>query len=123
MQLVVMAAVLVLALAGAGHGCSFRCRLTNVRLPMESCGRTEYIHTTICAGQCENQDSVFISKINSPEQNMCIGDWDYEVKHINGCPEGVTYPVATKCDCKSCDPDENTDCARFNGDASSCLSF
>lgn len=50
MQLVVMAAVL--ALARVGHGCSYDCRPTNISIPVESCGLTELIYTTICAGQC-----------------------------------------------------------------------
>lgn len=50
MQLVVIAAVL--ALARVGHGCSFECRPKNISIPVESCGLTELIDTTICAGQC-----------------------------------------------------------------------
>lgn len=50
MQLVVMAAVL--ALAGAGQGCSFGCHPTNISILVESCGRSELVSTTICEGQC-----------------------------------------------------------------------
>ncbi|XP_034381214.1 gonadotropin subunit beta-1-like [Cyclopterus lumpus] len=123
MQLVVMAAVLALAGAGAGQGCCFECGLTYVNLTVESCGRTGSILTTICAGQCENKDSVYISDVQTYEQETCLGVWVYEVKHIDGCPEGVTYPVAKNCTCGVCDPNKNTDCTRFTGDASSCLSI
>lgn len=53
MQLVVMAAVLVLA--GAGQGCSFGCHPMNISIPVESCGSTEFIFTTICAGLCYHE--------------------------------------------------------------------
>ncbi|XP_056268874.1 gonadotropin subunit beta-1-like [Pseudoliparis swirei] len=121
MQLVVMAAVL--ALAGAGPGCSFSCRPTDVNITVESCGRTGSILTTICAGQCNNEDLVYISDTQTYEQEMCIGVWANEVKHIDGCPEGVTYPVAKNCNCEVCDPNKNTDCTRFTGKASSCLAI
>lgn len=52
MRLVVMAAVL--ATVRAGHGCSLDCRPTNVSMSVESCGLTELIHTTVCAGQCHH---------------------------------------------------------------------
>ncbi|XP_059210377.1 gonadotropin subunit beta-1-like [Centropristis striata] len=120
MQLVVMAAML--ALAGAGRSCSFGCHLTNARIPVESCGRTEFIHTTICVGQCYNEDPVYIGNDDWPEQRTCNGDWTYEVKHIKGCPVGVTYPVARSCECTACDTG-NTYCGRFHGDISSCLSL
>lgn len=50
MQLVVMAAVL--ALAGAEQDCSSGCRPKNISLPVDTCGTTEFIDTTICEGQC-----------------------------------------------------------------------
>lgn len=53
MQLVVMAAVL--ALAGAGQGCSFGCQPTSISIPVESCGRTEFVNTSVCAGQCYHE--------------------------------------------------------------------
>ncbi|XP_034437100.1 follitropin subunit beta [Hippoglossus hippoglossus] len=119
MQLVVMATVLA-AVAGAGQGCSFDCRPTNVRIPVESCGSTEYIDTTVCAGQCYNKDPVYISKEGPDKQNSCNGDWSYEVKHINGCPVAVTYPVARHCHCSICNLDD-TDCSPFPGDIPGCL--
>lgn len=50
MQLVVMAALLVLA--EVGQGCRFICHLKNVSIPVESCSAVEFIHTTICEGLC-----------------------------------------------------------------------
>jgi len=69
------------------------------------------------------QDLVYISDTQTYEQEMCIGVWANEVKHIDGCPEGVTYPVAKNCNCEVCDPNKNTDCTRFTGKASSCLAI
>nr|prf gonadotropin:SUBUNIT=beta:ISOTYPE=I [Morone saxatilis] len=120
MQLVVMVAVL--ALAGAGQGCSFGCHPTNISIQVESCGLTEVIYTTICEGQCYHEDLVYISHYERPEQRICTGDWSYEVKHIKGCPVGVTYPVARNCECTTCNT-ENTACGRFPEDIPSCLSF
>ncbi|XP_069383195.1 follitropin subunit beta isoform X2 [Paralichthys olivaceus] len=120
MKLVVMAAVL--AVAGAGQGCSFDCRPTNISIPVESCGSTEYISTTVCAGQCYYEDPVYISETGPAKQRICNGDWSYEAKHINGCPVAVTYPVARHCHCTVCNPG-NTDCGRFPGDIPSCLPF
>ncbi|XP_051234912.1 gonadotropin subunit beta-1 isoform X2 [Dicentrarchus labrax] len=120
MQLVVMVAVL--ALARAGQGCSFGCHPTNISIQVESCGLTEVIYTTICEGQCYHEDLVYLSHYERPEQRICNGDWSYEVKHIKGCPVGVTYPVARNCECTTCNT-ENTDCGRFPGDIPSCLSF
>uniref|UniRef100_A0A4W6ETB8 Glycoprotein hormone subunit beta domain-containing protein n=2 Tax=Lates calcarifer TaxID=8187 RepID=A0A4W6ETB8_LATCA len=119
MQLVVMAAVL--AVAGAGQGCSFGCHLTNISIPVESCGGTEFVYTTICAGQCYHEDPVYIGHDDWAEQRVCNGDWSYEVTHIKGCPVGVTYPVARNCECTVCNAG-NTYCGRFPGDISTCLS-
>ncbi|TNN44506.1 Gonadotropin subunit beta-1 [Liparis tanakae] len=69
------------------------------------------------------QDLVYVSDTQTYEQETCMGVWAYEVKHIDGCPEGVTYPVAKNCNCDVCDPNKNTDCNRFTGKASSCLSI
>nr|AET99103.1 follicle stimulating hormone beta subunit precursor [Monopterus albus] len=107
MQLVVMA--VVLALVGAGQGCSFSCHPTNISIPVESCGSTEYVSTTICEGKCYNEDPIFIFHDDWAEQKICNGDWSYEVKHINGCPVPVTYPVATNCECTACNA-ANTYC-------------
>nr|BBK03973.1 follicle stimulating hormone beta subunit [Takifugu rubripes] len=120
MQLVVMAAAL--ALVRVGHGCSFDCRPTNISIPVESCGLTELIYTTICAGQCYHVDPVYINYHDWAEQTVCNGDWTYEVKHIEGCPVGVSYPVATNCKCAACNSG-NTYCSRFNGDVPGCLPF
>ncbi|XP_059927299.1 gonadotropin subunit beta-1-like isoform X1 [Gadus macrocephalus] len=46
-----------------------------------------------------------------PQQYTCSGDWDYEVKHFEGCLEGVLYPVARSCKCSLCQS-SNTDCQR-----------
>ncbi|KAK2853719.1 hypothetical protein Q5P01_006380 [Channa striata] len=120
MQLVVMAAVL--ALAGAGQGCSFGCHPTNISIPVDSCGITEYIFTTICAGQCYHEDPIYIGHHDWTEQKICNGDWSYEVKHIHGCPLAVTYPVARNCECTACNAG-NTHCGRFPGDIPSCMTF
>ncbi|KAM9861246.1 follitropin subunit beta [Aulostomus maculatus] len=120
MQLVVMAAVL--SLAGASEVCRLDCHLTNISVPVESCGSTEYIFTTICAGQCYHEDPVYISHDDWAKQETCNGDWTYEVKHIQGCPEGVTYPVARSCKCAACNTG-NTYCGRFPGYTPSCLTF
>lgn len=50
MQPVVMVALL--ALVGAGRGFSFGCRLANINLEVESCGRIERVCTTMCEGLC-----------------------------------------------------------------------
>nr|ANJ46815.1 follicle stimulating hormone beta subunit [Rachycentron canadum] len=120
MQLVVMAAVL--AMAGAGQGCSFDCRLTSVNISVEGCAGPESVHTTICAGQCYHEDPVYISDYDWTEQRTCNGDWSYEVKHIPGCPVGVTYPVARNCKCAVCNK-EHMFCGRFLEDIPSCPSF
>ena len=46
-----------------------------------------------------------------PQQMTCSGDWAYEVKHFEGCQDGVTYPVARSCKCSMCQS-SNTDCER-----------
>nr|AQS95492.1 Fsh beta subunit [Scatophagus argus]ARB50522.1 follicle stimulating hormone [Scatophagus argus] len=120
MQLVVMAALL--ALVEAGRGCSFGCHPTNISIPVESCGIAELVHTTICAGQCYHEDPVYIGHDDWAEQKICNGDWSYEVKHIKGCPVGVTYPVARNCECTACNTG-NTFCGRFPGDVPSCPRF
>uniref|UniRef100_A0A8C2WCD5 Glycoprotein hormone subunit beta domain-containing protein n=1 Tax=Cyclopterus lumpus TaxID=8103 RepID=A0A8C2WCD5_CYCLU len=112
MQLVVMAAVLALAGAGAGQGCCFECGLTYVNLTVESCGRTGSILTTICLNHVCFENPPL--DVQTYEQETCLGVWVYEVKHIDGCPEGVTYPVAKNCTCGVCDPNKNTDCTRLN---------
>ncbi|XP_017269697.1 follitropin subunit beta [Kryptolebias marmoratus] len=113
MQLVVMAALLVLA--EVGHGCSFICHLKNVSIPVESCGTIKFIHTTICEGRCYQEDPIYDNHVDPPEQHICNGDWSYEVKHIDGCPVGVTYPVARSCHCTTCNT-ESTDCGRLHAD-------
>uniref|UniRef100_A0A8D0D4T6 Glycoprotein hormone subunit beta domain-containing protein n=1 Tax=Sander lucioperca TaxID=283035 RepID=A0A8D0D4T6_SANLU len=108
MQLVVM--VTVLALVGAEQGCRSRCHLTEVRIPVESCGITEWINTSICLGHlCIYSDSPYISPTGREEQKVCNGDWSYEVMHIKGCPVGVRYPVVRNCRCTECNP-ENAYC-------------
>ncbi|XP_029984533.1 follitropin subunit beta [Sphaeramia orbicularis] len=120
MQLVVMATML--AVAGAGHDCGIGCHPTNISIPVESCGSVELIYTTICAGQCFHKDPVYIGLHDWPEQKTCNGDWSYEVKHIRGCPIGVTYPVARSCQCSACNTG-NTFCGPLAGDVQSCMSF
>lgn len=56
------------------------------------------------------------------EQKICNGDWSYEIKHFQGCPVAVTYPVARNCKCAACNVG-NTHCGRFFGDVSSCRQF
>ncbi|XP_019742116.1 follitropin subunit beta [Hippocampus comes] len=108
MQLVVMTTVL--ALAGASKLCSSGCSLQVYTIPVESCNKTEYVDTTLCAGQCYHEDPVYFSATRQTEQNVCNGNWTYKVKHIRGCSVGVSYPVATSCKCTSCNEDY-TDCA------------
>ncbi|XP_071345402.1 gonadotropin subunit beta-1-like [Trachinotus anak] len=120
MQLVVMAAVL--AVAGAVQSCSLGCHLTNVNISVGSCAGPEIVHTTMCTGQCYQEDPVYISSYDRPEQKTCNGDWYYEVKHIPGCPEGVIYPVARNCECAVCNKDHMF-CGRFLGDVPRCQSF
>ncbi|XP_029318099.1 gonadotropin subunit beta-1-like [Cottoperca gobio] len=120
MQLVVMAALL--SLAGAGPGCSSRCHLTTIPIPVESCRGTEYILTNICAGQCETEAENLIDSDELPLQKSCNGDWSYEVAHIKGCQVGVRYPVARNCTCRKCNGN-NTDCGPFRGNIANCLSI
>ncbi|KAM8763405.1 follitropin subunit beta [Acanthopagrus schlegelii] len=120
MQLVVMAAVVLLT--GTGQSCRFGCHPTNISMPVESCGGTEFIDTTICAGQCYHEDPVYLSHHDWAEQRTCNGDWSYEVKHIDGCPLAVTYPVARNCECTVCNTG-NTDCGLFLGNIPKCLPF
>uniref|UniRef100_A0A1A8SMR5 Glycoprotein hormone subunit beta domain-containing protein n=1 Tax=Nothobranchius rachovii TaxID=451742 RepID=A0A1A8SMR5_9TELE len=110
MQLVVMAALLVLA--EVGQGCSVICHLKNVSIPVESCGITTLIHTTVCEGRCFYRDPIYDNNVDKPEVNTCNGDWSYEVEHIDGCPLGVTYPVARSCNCTACNT-ESTFCKTF----------
>ncbi|XP_035991561.1 gonadotropin subunit beta-1 isoform X1 [Fundulus heteroclitus] len=114
MQLVLMAAVLALAEVGC-----FGCRLKNVSIPMERCGQRVCIHTTICEGLCFSEDAVFESPDEAPEHRVCNGDWSYEVKHIQGCPESITYPVATNCYCSACNT-KDTYCTRLYAHIPSC---
>lgn len=77
---------------------------------------------SICVSWCGWQDPVYIDYHDWAEQTVCNGDWTYEVKHIEGCPVGVSYPVATNCKCAACNSG-NTYCSRFNGDVPGCLPF
>uniref|UniRef100_A0A3Q3VPS6 Glycoprotein hormone subunit beta domain-containing protein n=1 Tax=Mola mola TaxID=94237 RepID=A0A3Q3VPS6_MOLML len=113
MQLVVMA--VALALVRAGQGCSFGCHPTNVSILVEGCGLTELVYTTVCAGQCYHEDPVYMGSDDWAEQKVCNGDWTYEVKHIKGCPEAVSYPMARNCQCTACNSG-STYCGRFPGD-------
>ncbi|XP_022054005.2 follitropin subunit beta [Acanthochromis polyacanthus] len=119
MRLVVMAAVLMVA---EGRSCGFGCRPTNISIPVESCGSVESVFTTVCSGQCYHEDPIYIGDDDWPEQQVCGGDWSYEVKHFSGCPVPVSYPVAKSCRCSMCDSG-NTDCGRFDGDVPSCSSY
>lgn len=56
--------------------------------------------------RCPRQAPVYSSHQPPPDQNTCNGDWSYEVTHIDGCPEAVTYPVARDCKCQVCNPEE-----------------
>ncbi|XP_061565299.1 gonadotropin subunit beta-1-like [Cololabis saira] len=109
MKLVVMAAVL--AMVEVGQGSCSRCHLKDVSICVERCGITELIHTTICEGWCYQEDSIFMNHGNQPQQNICNGDWTYEEKFIEGCPESFIYPVATNCGCTTCNTG-NTFCGR-----------
>ncbi|XP_068166454.1 gonadotropin subunit beta-1-like [Antennarius striatus] len=120
MQLVVMAAVLLLV--RTGHSCILGCHPTNVSILVESCGIIESVHTTMCAGHCYLEYPVYIGHGDRAEQSICNGEWSYEVKHIKGCPVSVTYPVAKHCSCTTCN-EGNTDCGRLLEDIPSCLLF
>ncbi|KAM8894441.1 gonadotropin subunit beta-1-like isoform 2-T2 [Spinachia spinachia] len=123
LRLVVMAAMLALAAAAAeGEGCLSGCRMTSSSMDVEACGRKESILTTICSGLCNSTDDVYISWRPPPEQETCNGVWSYEVTHIDGCPEAVTYPVARACDCQVCNPEANTHCGFYSGNKPSCAS-
>ncbi|XP_006793877.1 follitropin subunit beta [Neolamprologus brichardi] len=116
MQLVVMAAVL--ALAGAEQDCSSGCRPKNISLPVDTCGTTEFVDTTICEGQCFQKDPNFVHTDDGPKQKTCNGEWSYEVKYTEQCPRGFIYPVARKCECTACNA--NTDCGTLSGYIPSC---
>ncbi|XP_020498876.1 gonadotropin subunit beta-1 [Labrus bergylta] len=117
MKLVVMAAML--AVAGARKVCKSGCHLTNKVIQVELCGRNEPVFTTECAGHCYNKDSAYISNADEDKQQVCIGNWTYEVKQIQGCPESATYPVATHCECRACNI-KTTHCGLFTGDPAVC---
>lgn len=70
MQLVVMAAVL--AVAGAWQGCDFDCHQTNISIPVESCGNTEFIETTICAGQCYHEVTADSDSEHTASNLFCL---------------------------------------------------
>ncbi|XP_061671203.1 gonadotropin subunit beta-1-like [Syngnathoides biaculeatus] len=112
MQLVVM--VTVLALVGVSNSCSFGCSQQGVSIPVESCGKIEYVNTTVCEGHCYNKDPVYYSPVHRNKQYVCNGVWIYENKLIEGCSVGVTYPVAKNCTCTSCNGDD-TYCGLFPG--------
>ncbi|XP_056144296.1 gonadotropin subunit beta-1-like [Lampris incognitus] len=101
MQLVVMAAML--ALVGARQGSGFGCRPTNISIVVERCGKNKTITTTICAGQCFQKDPVYTGQDDRPRQNICNGEWSYEVTQIEDYPVGVTYPVARNRMCTICE--------------------
>uniref|UniRef100_A0A672JHU6 Glycoprotein hormone subunit beta domain-containing protein n=1 Tax=Salarias fasciatus TaxID=181472 RepID=A0A672JHU6_SALFA len=119
MQLVVMVTVVLGLLAGARRGCGFGCHPTNLSISVTSCGLTKCVNTTICEGQCYQKDLNYIRPILRVQQEICNGDWSDEVTYIEGCPVGVTYPVARNCRCTLCNP-VNTECERFRGAALSC---
>uniref|UniRef100_A0AAX7UQ84 Glycoprotein hormone subunit beta domain-containing protein n=1 Tax=Astatotilapia calliptera TaxID=8154 RepID=A0AAX7UQ84_ASTCA len=81
MQLVVMAAVL--ALAGAEQDCSSGCRPKNISLPVDTCGTTEFVDTTICEGQCFQKDPNYVHTDDGPKQKTCNGEWSYEGLECN----------------------------------------
>uniref|UniRef100_A0A3B3H6G3 Follicle stimulating hormone subunit beta n=3 Tax=Oryzias latipes TaxID=8090 RepID=A0A3B3H6G3_ORYLA len=117
MQLVVMAAALVLA--EVGQVSSFSCHPKNVSIPVESCGISGCVHTTICEGRCYHEDPNYISYEDHPKEKICSGDWSYEVKFIEGCPVGFKYPVAKSCECTTCNT-RTTYCGRLSADMPSC---
>ncbi|XP_056134861.1 gonadotropin subunit beta-1-like [Lampris incognitus] len=120
MQLVVVAAML--ALVGARQGCSFGCHPTDISIVVESCGKNKTITTTACAGQCFQEDPVYLRQDDWPRQAICNGEWSYEVTQIEDCPVGVTYPVARNCMCTTCET-TNTYCEHFHSDDPSCLPY
>ncbi|KAM9825333.1 gonadotropin subunit beta-1-like [Syngnathus typhle] len=73
MQLVVMATVLALALAGTAKHCSLGCTPRNVTIPVESCGRTEYVDTTVCEGQCYNEFPTADRRFGGDQTRYCVG--------------------------------------------------
>ncbi|KAM9764633.1 gonadotropin subunit beta-1-like [Menidia menidia] len=113
MRLVVVATVL--AMATVGGGCRCDCYPKAVSIPVESCGSTRLVPTTVCEGLCFHKDSVLVSPENPPEQKICTGDWFYEVKHFEDCDVAVSYPVARSCTCASCNT-LSTDCGRVQRD-------
>ncbi|CAN9506636.1 unnamed protein product [Ophioblennius macclurei] len=122
MQLVVMVAALgLLAAARLGSGFGFGCHPRHLSISVTSCGLTKCVNTTICEGQCFQQDQNFVSPRVRVPQKICNGDWSNELTFIEGCPLGVTYPVARNCRCTLCNP-VNTECERFRGASLSCLS-
>uniref|UniRef100_A0A3B4X1G2 Glycoprotein hormone subunit beta domain-containing protein n=1 Tax=Seriola lalandi dorsalis TaxID=1841481 RepID=A0A3B4X1G2_SERLL len=76
------------------------------------CFETELIVFVSCPA--DEQDPVYISDYDWPEQKTCNGDWSFEVKHTPGCPVGISYPVARNCKCAACNED-NMFCGRFLG--------
>ncbi|KAL6113562.1 uncharacterized protein ACO6RY_11810 [Pungitius sinensis] len=129
MRLVAMAAMLALTAAAAAAAgadeeeqCHSGCRLTSHSIDVEGCGQTKSVLTTICSGQCNTKEDVYISWRPPPEQKTCNGVWSYEVTHIDGCPEAVTYPVARDCGCQVCNPEANTHCGFYAGNKPSCPS-
>lgn len=76
----------------------------------------------VCGSRCWRQDPVYMDYDDRPEQTVCNGEWTYKVKHIEGCPVGVSYPVATSCRCDRCNS-RDTYCGRFHGDIPGCMPF
>uniref|UniRef100_A0A3Q2DCV9 Glycoprotein hormone subunit beta domain-containing protein n=1 Tax=Cyprinodon variegatus TaxID=28743 RepID=A0A3Q2DCV9_CYPVA len=106
MQFVVMAVVLSLAEMGC-----FSCYLRNVGIPVKGCNQTVCVQTKMCEGLCYNKDSAIEINHVAPEHEICNGEWTYAEKHVDGCPESIVYPVATKCNCTTCNI-EDTECSR-----------
>ncbi|XP_041842528.1 gonadotropin subunit beta-1-like [Melanotaenia boesemani] len=115
MQLVVMAAVLALV----GQGCC-GCHPKDFSIYMDVCGNEKCIQTTICEGDCFQEDPSYISNVESSVEKVCSGDWVYEVKYIDGCP--VSVPVAKNCKCAECKPN-HTYCGRLSTDISYCSPY
>ncbi|XP_030055304.1 follitropin subunit beta [Microcaecilia unicolor] len=92
------------------------CELSNITIALESdgCGLCIYVNATWCSGYCLTKDPVFKHPLVSSAQEICtFKELVYETVKIPGCADHAesfyTYPVATGCQCGTCNTD-NTDC-------------
>ncbi|CAL1603450.1 unnamed protein product [Knipowitschia caucasica] len=98
----VVTTVTMMTMVGAECGGNRHCHKVTRNITVTACGVSQNVETTVCEGNCYNQDTVQPKPVKPMKQKVCVGHWEVEKKEFKNCFEAVPIWRAHNCSCGSC---------------------